>query len=132
MNATLNVVPDTLFTYYTNKPLVSTYVSLVSTDPVSPQFLQLNVSEYGVSEATVTVEWTYPDDGPEVDNYTVSLSVGESQTTAELMVIFVVPYDHIFNGSIVATNHIGTSSPATFEGLDVTSLAHTQCVSISS
>ena len=84
-----------------------------------------------MSEATVTVEWAYPDDGPAVDNFTVSLSLGESLTTAELMITFMVPYNRIFNGSVVATNCIGTSSPAVFEGLDVTSLVRTQCVSIS-
>ena len=84
-----------------------------------------------MNEATVTVEWAYPDNGPTVDNYTVSVSVGESLTTAELMVMFMVPYDQLLTGSVAATNCIGTSAPALFEGLDVTSLVRTQCVSIS-
>ncbi len=67
--------------------------------------------------ATVTVEWMYPDDGPVADNYTVSLSVGEPVTTTELMAsIEEVPYDQPLNGSVVATNCIGSGSPASLEG----------------
>ncbi len=68
--------------------------------------------------ATVTVEWTYPDDGSVADNYTVSLSVGEPVTTTELMAIVEdVPYDQAFTGSVVATNCIGSGSPASLEGI---------------
>ena len=70
-----------------------------------------------MSVTIVTVEWAYPDDGPAVDYYTVSLSVEETKTTTELMVIFVVPYNQAFNGSIVATSCICISSPALFEGV---------------
>ncbi len=68
--------------------------------------------------ATVTVEWTYTDDGPVADNYTVSLSVGEPVTTTDLMVIIEeVPYDQALTGSVVATNCIGSGSPASLEGI---------------
>ncbi len=68
--------------------------------------------------ATVTVEWTYPDNGPVADNYTVSLSVGEPVTTTELMAIIEeVPYDQLLTGSVVATNCIGSGSPASLEGI---------------
>ncbi len=91
---------------------------LTSTAPPSlPQSPQLSVSGYGVGGATVTVEWTYPDDGPVADNYTVSLSVGEPVTTTELTVIIEeVPYDQSLSASVVATNCIGSGSPASVEG----------------
>ncbi len=92
---------------------------LTSTAPPSPsQSPQLSVSGYGVGGATVTVEWTYTDDGPVADNYTVSLSVGEPVTTTELMAIIEgVPYDQPLTGSVVATNCIGSGSPASLEGI---------------
>ncbi len=92
---------------------------LTSTAPPSlPQSPQLSVSGYGVGGARVIVEWTYPDDGPVADNYTVSLSVGEPVTTTELMAtIEVVSYDQTLTGNVVATNCIGSSSPASLEGI---------------
>ncbi len=75
------------------------------------------MTEFNVGEATVVVEWTYPDDGPVADNYTVFLSVGESVTTPELMAtIEEVPYDQPLSGNVVATNCIGSGSPALLEG----------------
>ncbi len=75
------------------------------------------MSGYGVGGASVTVEWTYLDDGPVADNYTVSLSVGEPVTTTELMAIIEeVPYDQPLNGSVVATNCIVSGSSASLEG----------------
>ncbi len=68
--------------------------------------------------ANITVNWTYPDNGPVADNYTVSLSVGEPVTTTELIAtIEEVPYDQPLTGSVVATNCIGSGSPASLEGI---------------
>ncbi len=96
----------------------STIPALTSTAlPSPPQSPQLSVSEFNVGWANITVKWTYPDDGPAADNYTVSLSVGEPVTTTELMAIFGgVPYDQPLIGSVVATNCIGSGSPALLEG----------------
>jgi hypothetical protein len=89
-----------------------------STAPFSPSALTASVSGYGEGGATVTVEWTYPDDGPVADNFTVSLSVGEPVTTTELMAtIEEVPYDQPFNGSVVPANCNGNGLPAVFEGI---------------
>ncbi len=71
--------------------------------------------EFGVGEAIISVEWTYPDDGPGADNYTVSLSVGEPVNTTELMATIEVPYDQTLTGSVVTTN-CGGSSSTSFEG----------------
>ncbi len=94
------------------------YLTLAA-PPSSPQSPQLKVLEYGVGGAIfVTVEWMYPDDGPVADNYTVSLSVWEPVTTTELMAIIEeVPYDQTLTGSVVATNCIGSGSPASLEGI---------------
>ncbi len=98
--------------------LLTLYSVFASTAPPSPpQSPQLNVTEFNVGGATVIVEWTYPDDGPVTNNYTVSLSGGEAVTTTELMAIIEeVPYDQPLTGNVVATNCIGSGSPALLEG----------------
>ena len=85
--------------------------------PTHPQFLQLVVSEYGEDGATVIVQWMYPDDGHMADNFTVSLSVGESVTTTEMMAtIEDVPYNQPLNISVVATNCNGRGPSVSFKG----------------
>ncbi len=98
--------------------LTHLYILTSTAPPSPPHSPQLSVSGYGVGGATVTVEWMYPDDGPVADNCTVSLSVGELVTTTELMAIIEeVPYHQTLTGSVVATNCIGSGSPALLEGM---------------
>ncbi len=100
-----------------NKHTHHLYILTSTAPPSLPQSPKLSVSGYGVGGATVTVEWTYPDDGPVADTYTVSLSVGEPVTTTELMAIIEeVPYDQTLTVSVVATNCIGSGSPALLQG----------------
>ncbi len=75
----------------------------------------VSVFQFSSGEVSITVEWMQ-ENGSVADNFTVSLSVGIPVTTMELMATTEVPYNQSLTGRVVATNCVGSSSSALFEG----------------
>ena len=86
--------------------------------PDSPENISYTATAYGVLDVTATtVEWSYPEDGAEVNEYTVTVidddAIVQVQTTNDTQVsLSSLPYDTMLTLNITATNCIGSSTAA--------------------
>ena len=85
--------------------------------PDSPENISFTPM-YGVLDVTATtVEWSYPEDGAEVNEYTVTVTdddaIVQVHTTSDTVVsLSSLSYDTMLTLNITATNCIGSSTAA--------------------
>ena len=87
--------------------------------PSSPEDPAYTVLHYGRHNVTITVEWTYPEDGSVVDNYTITATnlmstTSSSQTSNKTEAMLTLPYNEEYTVEIVATNCAGRGDIVTF------------------
>ena len=96
------------------------FLSSHTAAPVSPTNSSYNVSSHGLQNTSIIVQWSYPEDGPGVDQYTITVTSDALATplvlaTNEMQVpLSNVLYNTVYTVGITASNCVGTGTAASF------------------